>query len=163
MREYPGYEWVSYEFMMVCIQIFTPRILIPSYSALPRIFAVHYVYPDMQKKLGDFQMNIIAGDFKDSEIVVLLGENGTGKTTFIRMYNPILLSFSVMLTILLLLFFIYKAPPICTRITQRYVRVFTPPPFLPPPFLPPPLPRSPPPPSASNKLTSTVVHIVLCI
>ena len=27
-----------------------------------------------------------AGDFSDSEIVVMLGENGTGKTTFIRMF-----------------------------------------------------------------------------
>eukprot|EP00983_Pelagomonas_calceolata_P028371 888425-Pelagomonas_calceolata.AAC.6 len=26
-----------------------------------------------------------AGEFTDSEIVVMLGENGTGKTTFIRM------------------------------------------------------------------------------
>ena len=27
----------------------------------------------------------LGGDFRDSEVIVLLGENGTGKTTFIRM------------------------------------------------------------------------------
>ena len=30
-------------------------------------------------------MDIEAGRFTDSEIVVMMGENGTGKTTFIRM------------------------------------------------------------------------------
>ncbi len=33
----------------------------------------------------DFQLTIKAGEFTDSEILVMLGENGTGKTTFIRM------------------------------------------------------------------------------
>lgn len=44
-----------------------------------------YEYPNMKKCLGDFQMSVHAGTFTDSEIVVMLGENGTGKTTFIRM------------------------------------------------------------------------------
>jgi ATP-binding cassette subfamily E protein 1 len=34
---------------------------------------------------GNFQMTVEAGEFTDSEIIVMLGENGTGKTTFIRM------------------------------------------------------------------------------
>jgi len=43
-------------------------------------------YPNMYKKMGtDFQMTVEPGTFTDSEIIVLLGENGTGKTTFIRM------------------------------------------------------------------------------
>uniref|UniRef100_A0A8D3CTX9 ATP-binding cassette, sub-family E (OABP), member 1 n=1 Tax=Scophthalmus maximus TaxID=52904 RepID=A0A8D3CTX9_SCOMX len=45
----------------------------------------HYQYPDMGKTLGDFTLEIKAGEFTDSEIMVMLGENGTGKTTFIRM------------------------------------------------------------------------------
>ncbi|XP_050417066.1 ATP-binding cassette sub-family E member 1 [Patella vulgata] len=44
-----------------------------------------YEYPDMKKVLGGFELNIQGGQFTDSEIIVMLGENGTGKTTFIRM------------------------------------------------------------------------------
>uniref|UniRef100_UPI00358FC197 ATP-binding cassette sub-family E member 1 n=1 Tax=Myxine glutinosa TaxID=7769 RepID=UPI00358FC197 len=44
-----------------------------------------YQYPSMNKALGDFFMHIVAGEFTDSEIMVMLGENGTGKTSFIRM------------------------------------------------------------------------------
>nr|XP_002121964.1 ATP-binding cassette sub-family E member 1 [Ciona intestinalis] len=44
-----------------------------------------YSYGDMMKKLGDFELTVKGGEFTDSEIVVMLGENGTGKTTFIRM------------------------------------------------------------------------------
>ncbi|KAK7431083.1 Fe-S cluster-binding ribosome biosynthesis protein [Neonectria magnoliae] len=42
-------------------------------------------YPKMEKKLGGFTLNIDSGDFTDSEIIVMMGENGTGKTTFCRM------------------------------------------------------------------------------
>lgn len=45
----------------------------------------HYIYPDMKKNLGKFSLTVKQGQFSDSEILVLLGENGTGKTTFIRM------------------------------------------------------------------------------
>jgi len=41
----------------------------------------------MTYEVGDkskFELTIYKGDFTDSEIIVLLGENGTGKTTFIR-------------------------------------------------------------------------------
>jgi len=44
-----------------------------------------YDYPYMKKTMESFQMEVDAGQFSDSEIIVLLGENGTGKTTFIRM------------------------------------------------------------------------------
>lgn len=44
----------------------------------------HYEYPNMKKTLGSFELNVEKGKFSDSEIIVLLGENGTGKTTLIR-------------------------------------------------------------------------------
>ena len=57
----------------------------------------HYEYPSMVKTFYDknndknndqkvaFKLQIEAGHFTDSEIIVLFGRNGTGKTTFIRM------------------------------------------------------------------------------
>lgn len=44
-----------------------------------------YKYPDMTKTLGDFKLHVQKGEFTDSEIIVMLGQNGTGKTTFIKM------------------------------------------------------------------------------
>lgn len=44
-----------------------------------------YRYPKMTKTLGSFKLTVNPGQFNDSEIVVMMGENGTGKTTFCRM------------------------------------------------------------------------------
>ena len=42
-------------------------------------------YPTMEKTMGGFHLKVETGDFTDSEIIVMMGENGTGKTTFCRM------------------------------------------------------------------------------
>lgn len=44
-----------------------------------------FSYPEMEKTLGNFHLKIETGNFTDSEIIVMMGENGTGKTTFCRM------------------------------------------------------------------------------
>lgn len=53
--------------------------------------AGEYAYPEMHKVLrsakkdSTFTLHVESGVFTDSQIIVMLGENGTGKTTFIRM------------------------------------------------------------------------------
>ncbi|CAM0901770.1 unnamed protein product [Alopecurus aequalis] len=44
-----------------------------------------YRYPSMSKTHPGFKLTVMEGEFTDSQIVVMLGENGTGKTTFIKM------------------------------------------------------------------------------
>ena len=39
----------------------------------------------LYKKIGNFELTVEPGTFRTSQITVLLGENGTGKSTFIKM------------------------------------------------------------------------------
>ena len=45
----------------------------------------HYSYEAMSKTFNGFRLFVEPGNFSNSEIVVMLGQNGTGKTTFIKM------------------------------------------------------------------------------
>ncbi len=47
-------------------------------------------YPYMKKVINDFKIEVNEGEFKDSEIIVMLGENGAGKTTTLRMLAGLL-------------------------------------------------------------------------
>ncbi|KAH0575047.1 RNase L inhibitor [Spironucleus salmonicida] len=69
----------------------------PAEEELPEVKPTYITsYPDMQIKLGQFTLNITGGDFMTSQIVLILGENGTGKSTFVKTiagakgYDPIL-------------------------------------------------------------------------
>ncbi|TID23863.1 hypothetical protein CANINC_003155 [Pichia inconspicua] len=44
-----------------------------------------YEYPNMTKTQGDFKLHVEAGSFNDTEIIVMMGENGTGKTTLCKL------------------------------------------------------------------------------
>jgi ATP-binding cassette subfamily E protein 1 len=48
-----------------------------------------FSYPDVEKRFKNFRLQVKAGTYSSSEIIVLLGENGTGKTTFVRILGGI--------------------------------------------------------------------------
>ena len=50
-----------------------------------RLKNLNYNYPNMVKTLGAFKLHVAEGFFNASEIMVMLGQNGTGKTTMIKM------------------------------------------------------------------------------
>lgn len=47
--------------------------------------SAQYKYPSMTKTLGGFKLKVKEGEFTSNQIIVILGENGTGKSTFIQM------------------------------------------------------------------------------
>ncbi|XP_047964185.1 ABC transporter E family member 2-like isoform X1 [Salvia hispanica] len=47
-------------------------------------------YPTMTKTQGNFRLKVVEGEFTDSQIIVILGENGTGKSTFLQMLAGVL-------------------------------------------------------------------------
>ncbi|KAG6426970.1 hypothetical protein SASPL_111209 [Salvia splendens] len=47
-------------------------------------------YPTMTKTYENFSLKVVEGEFIDSQIIVMLGENGTGKSTFLRMLGRLL-------------------------------------------------------------------------
>ena len=49
-----------------------------------------YSYPAMTKSFGSFKLSVESGTINNSEIIVLLGENGTGKSTFIHLLAKII-------------------------------------------------------------------------
>ncbi|ABW98138.1 rli1 (nucleomorph) [Hemiselmis andersenii] len=51
---------------------------------------IFFSYPKIEKTLGSFQLKVENGEMHKSEIIVLLGENGSGKTTFVKLIGNIL-------------------------------------------------------------------------
>ena len=51
---------------------------------------IDYHYPSMTKTLGPFKLAVTGGSFSMSETIVMLGQNGTGKTTMIKMLAGLL-------------------------------------------------------------------------
>jgi ABC-type sugar transport system ATPase subunit len=61
------------QFFRLCFSFGPPKI----FSEAPPL--------TMVKTIRGFKLSVTEGSFNDSQIIVMLGENGTGKTTFIRM------------------------------------------------------------------------------
>lgn len=51
---------------------------------------IFYNYPRIEKKLDSFRLIVEEGHISRSEIIVLLGENGSGKTSFVKIIANIL-------------------------------------------------------------------------
>lgn len=44
-------------------------------------------YPDLKKKLGDFELEVKSAEIQKGEIIGIIGPNATGKSTFIKMVS----------------------------------------------------------------------------
>ncbi|MBI4210503.1 MAG: ribosome biogenesis/translation initiation ATPase RLI [Candidatus Diapherotrites archaeon] len=54
----------------------------PSDYSKKRIIAT---YPAMKKSFGEFSLSVREGDLREAEVIGILGPNGIGKTTFVKM------------------------------------------------------------------------------
>jgi ATP-binding cassette subfamily E protein 1 len=52
--------------------------------------AYQRTYPALTKTLGGFELSVSEGSFTTSEVVIILGQNGTGKTTLIKLLAGII-------------------------------------------------------------------------
>lgn len=59
--------------------------LVDAADQLPIERTAAFEYGRMVKTQGDFKLTVEPGDYSDSEIIVMMGENGTGKTTLCRL------------------------------------------------------------------------------
>ncbi|KAG6429983.1 hypothetical protein SASPL_108042 [Salvia splendens] len=53
-----------------------------------KVTCAGYKYPTRTR--GNFTLRVVEGEFTDSQIIVMLGENGTGKSTFVRILAGLL-------------------------------------------------------------------------
>src|SRR4051812_36351603 len=53
-------------------------------------FSIYLMFLNYSYHIGNFELTVTSGEFTDSEIIVMLGENGTGKTTFIKLLAGII-------------------------------------------------------------------------
>lgn len=58
-----------------------------------------FQYPDMAKTMGEFSLDIKGGEFTDSEIMVMLGENGELPVRFWTLNRRKLMRFKVFLSL----------------------------------------------------------------
>ena len=69
-------------------------------------------YPNMTKVLGDFKLEIKAGGFAESEIIVMLGQNGTGTSITTRWVsqqeNTFSLAFALISALILFVFPLFR-------------------------------------------------------
>jgi ATP-binding cassette, sub-family E, member 1 len=66
------------------------NIVVGKESEITKENKVIFQYPSLTKTLGPFRLKVEAGSFKPSEIVMMLGQNGTGKTTLIKLLAGVL-------------------------------------------------------------------------
>ena len=68
----------------------------------------------MTKTLGNFMLKVVEGEYTDSQIIVLLGENGAGKSTFLQMLVHLLYSLFTLKNMLIL--FVYAETAILSNV-----------------------------------------------